>query len=272
MPDLTGQSLDQAKAAMNKYGVSVEVIGNGDKVLAQSPAAGTEIGSAQRIYVVMQEGNDLPVPDLTGKSLRDAMEVCSLVKVRRQSNGEGYVTGQNLDSSGDGRVLTLELKPYSEIAQGSAGGNGDKSGKTDKTDKPVKTESVPAKNNTNSKSPQDSVKTAKADGTSKKAAIPPDSLFYLRACLNRDDMKRFSYSGRGASGHESIECYRSSTIIRRSGRGNDTFPCFGGAARICADLARFEAVGRSGGFMAPQHPLYSQAGRDFGPERRAAGL
>ncbi|UUZ97318.1 PASTA domain-containing protein [Paenibacillus sp. P25] len=168
MPDLTGQSLDQAKAAMNKYGVSVEVIGNGDKVLAQSPAAGTEIGSAQRIYVVMQEGNDLPVPDLTGKSLRDAMEVCSLVKVRRQSNGEGYVTGQNLDSSGDGRVLTLELKPYSEIAQGSAGGNGDKSGKTDKTDKPVKTESVPAKNNTNSKSPQDSVKTAKADGTSKK--------------------------------------------------------------------------------------------------------
>ncbi|MCZ8511227.1 penicillin-binding transpeptidase domain-containing protein [Paenibacillus filicis] len=174
-PDLNGQTLEQAKATMNKYGVVVEAIGKGDKVLAQSPAPGTEIGGAQRMYVVMQEGSDLPVPDLTGKSLRDAMEVCSFLKVKCQTNGEGYVTGQSLDGSGDTRVLTLQLKPYSEIIQGTDSGSGSGSGGGDKAtgakaDKAVKTESVPAKTGSNAKSAADTSKApGKTDGASKKA-------------------------------------------------------------------------------------------------------
>jgi penicillin-binding protein 2B len=117
VPDLTGLTVDQAKNTMNKYGVVVESIGKGSKVITQSPAVGTEIGSTQRIYVVIQDSGELPIPDLTGKSLRDALEVCSFIKVKCQSVGEGYVASQTLSPDGDSKQLTLELKPYDELLQ-----------------------------------------------------------------------------------------------------------------------------------------------------------
>ncbi|WP_141333761.1 penicillin-binding protein 2 [Paenibacillus sp. tmac-D7] len=116
-PDLTGMTLDQAKSLMNKSGVSVESYGKGSTVLAQLPAPDTEIGNSQRIYVVLEQPEHVSIPNLTGKSLRDAMEVCSLLKVRCQSVGEGYVAAQTLEGTESERVLTLSLKPYSELLE-----------------------------------------------------------------------------------------------------------------------------------------------------------
>ncbi|TVY09602.1 penicillin-binding transpeptidase domain-containing protein [Paenibacillus cremeus] len=158
-PDLTGMPLDQVKSTMNKFGVTVEALGKGAKVLAQSPVPGTEIGSSQRIYVLMQEGgSDISVPDLSGKSLRDALEVCSFIKLHCSSTGEGYVTSQTLDGTGDSRVLTLQLKPLNQIQDTTDNDKQDKSDKSDKTDKPdkkVKAESVSVKpqNGTTAKKP-----------------------------------------------------------------------------------------------------------------------
>ncbi|MFE5319874.1 penicillin-binding transpeptidase domain-containing protein [Paenibacillus sp. NPDC056579] len=122
VPDLIGQTVEQAKTTMNKYGIAVEAIGKGPKITAQSPAPGTEIGTTQRIYLTMQDtGGDPTVPDLTGKSLRDALEVCSFLKVKCQSNGEGYVASQTVATEGDVKVVTLQLKPYSELIQTPTG-------------------------------------------------------------------------------------------------------------------------------------------------------
>ncbi|SDC73963.1 penicillin-binding protein 2B [Paenibacillus sp. UNCCL117] len=115
VPDLTGISLDQAKAQMNKLGGAVEPLGKGSAVLAQNPAAGTEMGAEQRIYVLMEEASGVAVPNLNGKSFRDALEVCSLLEIRCQSNGEGYVADQTLSGEGGNRTLTLTLRPYTEL-------------------------------------------------------------------------------------------------------------------------------------------------------------
>ncbi|SCW48905.1 penicillin-binding protein 2B [Paenibacillus tianmuensis] len=177
IPDLTNQSLDEAKAAMNKFGISVEPIGQGPKVIAQSPLPGTESGGAQRMYVLMQEGEDVPVPNLSGKSLRDALEVCSFLKVRCQSTGEGYVADQALEGSGEARVLTLQLKSYKELLENPVASKTDKSDKSDKSgksDQTAKKDSSSAKTTGDSgksgadKKNTDSVK-QNADGGSKKA-------------------------------------------------------------------------------------------------------
>jgi penicillin-binding protein 2B len=115
MPDLNGLSVEQARNVMNKYGVAVELIGKGTKVMAQTPVVGTDISSAQQIYIVLQEGSDLPIPNFTGKSLRDALEVCAFIKVKCQSTGEGYVASQSLNTEGNIRQLMFQLKPYSEL-------------------------------------------------------------------------------------------------------------------------------------------------------------
>ncbi|MGF7031950.1 penicillin-binding protein 2B [Paenibacillus mucilaginosus] len=117
VPNLVGRTPEEARAATDAFGVVLETLGSGPKVLAQSPAPGTEIGGAQRMYVVLEEGTELEVPDLSGKSLRDAVEVCSFVKVRCQSIGEGYVASQVVEGSGETRTVTLTLKPYSELLE-----------------------------------------------------------------------------------------------------------------------------------------------------------
>ncbi|MDF2964484.1 MAG: stage sporulation protein, partial [Paenibacillus sp.] len=149
LPDLEGMTVEQAKNTMNKYGVTVESVGKGSKIIAQTPVAGTEIGSTQRIYVVLQEGGDVSIPDMTGKSLRDALEVCSFIKLKCLSQGEGYVASQSLTNEGETRLLTLQLKPYHELlqtpapdgppakndkAQTKAAGSGDKPDKSDKSE------------------------------------------------------------------------------------------------------------------------------------------
>ncbi|CAG7605639.1 Penicillin-binding protein 2B [Paenibacillus solanacearum] len=133
VPDFTGVSAEQARTTMNSFGINVETIGRGNEIIAQSPTPGTEIGGAQRMYVLLQDSGEIAVPDLTGKSLRDAMEVCSFIKTRCTSTGEGYVAAQSLEGEGDARVVTLQLKPYSQLAV------------SDKSDKNAKSDAPPAK-------------------------------------------------------------------------------------------------------------------------------
>ncbi|MEK3721843.1 penicillin-binding transpeptidase domain-containing protein [Paenibacillus sp. FSL H8-0034] len=169
MPDLSGQTVEKSKNVMNKFGVIVESIGKGNKVIAQSPPVGTDISSAQRIYVVLQEGGDLPIPDLTGKSLRDALEVCTFIKVKCQSVGEGYVSSQSLAGDSDAKQLVLQLKPYSELLQGPSSDAEAPAAPTAPT--PVKTDKK-----VTSVKPNNPVKTAEStkvnEGTAKKNDPP----------------------------------------------------------------------------------------------------
>ena len=149
LPDLVGMTVEQARTAMNKYDVIVEAIGKGPKITSQSPVPGTEIGSTQRIYVTMQDKEDANIPDLTGKSLRDALEVCSFIKAKCQSSGEGYVASQTVSTEGDTKVVTLQLKPYNELLQTPINDT-PPAGKSDKKDT-AKPSDAPKGNDTSGK-------------------------------------------------------------------------------------------------------------------------
>ncbi|TDF96691.1 peptidoglycan D,D-transpeptidase FtsI family protein [Paenibacillus piri] len=175
VPDLAGMTVEQAKTTMNKYGVIVETVGKGSQIIAQTPLAGTEIGSTQRIYVSMQDSGDVSIPDMTGKSLRDALEVCSFMKLKCQSVGEGYVASQSLANEGDSKLLTLQLKPYQELLQTPVSdGTPAKSDKlpdkqTGGSDKPDPKDSAKRNETASAKQPDAS----KSQETAKKAVHPP---------------------------------------------------------------------------------------------------
>lgn len=121
VPDVTGLVVSAAKTSAAKDGLKTEVIGNGANVLKQLPQAGTEISPSQRVYLVTQEEESLAVPNLVGKSLRDAMEVCTLLNIKCKANGEGYVTSQTVNGNSEQRELILELKPAAESPSGNDG-------------------------------------------------------------------------------------------------------------------------------------------------------
>lgn len=124
VPDLVGMTPDAAKAAAGKYGLKLEPFGKGDKVLRQFPLPGAQISGSQRIVAALQDQN-LPMPDLTGRSLREAVEMCAFVGVACSISGEGYVVSQSNEENG-GVALQLRAPDDSPSSVSS-----DKAGSTE---------------------------------------------------------------------------------------------------------------------------------------------
>ena len=113
VPDVTGMTVAQALDRLTQGKFPHGVLGKGDKVLQQLPKGGSVMPTSQRIYLLTdtKTGN---VPDLTGLSLRDALEMCSLLQVTVKVEGEGYVVSQQAVKEDDRWTLHLKLAPQDQ--------------------------------------------------------------------------------------------------------------------------------------------------------------
>lgn len=116
-PDLSGKTMKQAKELLLAGGFDFESVGEGTSVVSQYPAAKSTLASGQRIYLLSQQGNKPTIPNLSGQSLRDALEILSLLKVGITVEGEGYVTEQDVGTKDGKTVVTLKLKPLNEYGE-----------------------------------------------------------------------------------------------------------------------------------------------------------
>ncbi|WP_438446309.1 penicillin-binding transpeptidase domain-containing protein [Gorillibacterium sp. sgz5001074] len=114
VPEVTGLAVSAAKTTLSQKGLKAEVIGNGTDVLKQIPGPGTRVSESQRVYLMTQEEETANVPNLAGKSLRDALEICDLLGIKCKTDGEGYVVSQVLSGDEASRELALILKPAEE--------------------------------------------------------------------------------------------------------------------------------------------------------------
>lgn len=111
VPELEKLQIAEAQSELKARGLSYELLGTGTKVVKQIPKAGTSVPSSQRVYLLTEERSQLTVPNMRGLSLRDALEVCSLLDIRCVSEGEGYVIEQ-MKAKLDGEdVIKLVLQP-----------------------------------------------------------------------------------------------------------------------------------------------------------------
>ncbi|MEB3100636.1 penicillin-binding transpeptidase domain-containing protein [Ferviditalea candida] len=124
VPELVGQSVDQASGLIHNAGMEDEAFGNGRTVVKQFPEQGTEMASGQRIYVLTEQPNKVPFPYLKGSSLRDAMAICSLFDADCAVSGAGYVSDQQI-SMKEGKVTVhLDLQPWDGQIQQNSGNSG----------------------------------------------------------------------------------------------------------------------------------------------------
>lgn len=122
-PKMAGLSLKDATDKLINSGIAYETLGKGDKVISQYPKEGSPMESGQRIYLLTEESKTMAVPDLTGESLRDAVEVLSLLGIAVTTDGEGYVISQQESKNEAGaRMVKLKLAP--PAMSGAAGGDG----------------------------------------------------------------------------------------------------------------------------------------------------
>lgn len=116
-PDLTGKTMKEARETLLDQGFDFEVVGEGASVESQYPEAGTKLATGQRIYLLSPQGDQPTIPDLHGESLRDALEILSLLKVEIVVEGEGYVAEQTIGTKNGKTLVTLKLKPLNEYGE-----------------------------------------------------------------------------------------------------------------------------------------------------------
>lgn len=119
-PDFTGMKLSEVKAKLLKDGVAFETLGNGSTVKEQYPPANATISVGQRIYLLTEDSPSMKIPNLEGESLRDAMEVLTLMKVKVNVQGEGFVASQLEAKENGQRIVQLTLKSAQELITGSS--------------------------------------------------------------------------------------------------------------------------------------------------------
>lgn len=108
--DVKGMTAAQAKSKLGNSAFDAIVLGKGDKVVSQLPKAGAVLPTSQNVYL-MTEKTLGSVPSMKGLSLRDALDMCSLLGASCTASGQGYVSGQQATRDGGKLSIALVLAP-----------------------------------------------------------------------------------------------------------------------------------------------------------------
>ncbi|MBO8171149.1 MAG: PASTA domain-containing protein [Bacillaceae bacterium] len=115
--DLVGYAAVTAEQKVLDAGGVPQIIGEGERVLKQYPEEGKRLRKGSTVYLVTRKTADLAMPDFTGKSLREALEYCSILGIEARFEGHGYVIDQNVPPGSpvkDNGELILYLKSRSD--------------------------------------------------------------------------------------------------------------------------------------------------------------
>ena len=94
LPNLVGMTTAAAQKGMTNKGLIPVVLGSGEKVQAQSLAAGNQVTLHNRVFLLT--GGQVKMPDLTGWSQADVSRLAQVLGLKLESSGGGFVNKQNL--------------------------------------------------------------------------------------------------------------------------------------------------------------------------------
>jgi penicillin-binding protein 2B len=118
VPDLNGMAPKAAVEELDARGFGARLVGDGPKVVGQYPAAGEKVAGTPQIFLLTVPQEEAPVPDLAGASLRDVVQLCALLGLKCEAEGEGYVVEQTLAEDGGNATLRVRLQPPGKSAAG----------------------------------------------------------------------------------------------------------------------------------------------------------
>ena len=105
VPQVMNQSVDLAMKKIEEQGLEPVLIGEGDRIFAQSPKATSSVTKGSKVFI--QTSSAYQLPDLTGWTKDEVVQFATLTGLEVEYSGEGYVLEQSLES---GQVLTGPIK------------------------------------------------------------------------------------------------------------------------------------------------------------------
>ena len=107
------KKIDNAKTTLDASGIHYVVLGNGNKVMKQTPSSGDVITTGDTIYLITNDSS-IKVPNVVGLSSKVAKDLLTKLGVKVNLDGVGYVVSQSLPEGTDiteGLVIDLTLSP-----------------------------------------------------------------------------------------------------------------------------------------------------------------
>ncbi len=92
--DVVGKSTTTAKMKLSGAGLFVTTIGNGNKVVAQSVSKNSVLLSGERVIILTN--GEKTMPDISGWSRSDVLKLSSLLGIKFNISGAGYVNSQSV--------------------------------------------------------------------------------------------------------------------------------------------------------------------------------
>lgn len=89
------KNVESVVASLQSNQLNPVVIGNGDKIVAQSPTVGEKINAIDKVFLVTN-GSEIRMPNLIGYSLKDFNTLMTLLKIPYAKEGIGYIVVQSV--------------------------------------------------------------------------------------------------------------------------------------------------------------------------------
>ena len=112
VPSLKNKKIDTAKQILEKNNINYMIIGDGSKIIEQSPNPKDVITTSDTIYLITNGSHK--VPNVTGLSSKLAKDILNKLGLKVNLDGVGYVieqsVGENTEIT-DGMEINLKLSP-----------------------------------------------------------------------------------------------------------------------------------------------------------------
>lgn len=102
------KDLDNIKTELEKNGIMVEIIGNGNKIINQYPKNGTITTKGSKVFLVTN-GNEITIPKMTGWSKKDVTTYLKLANIKYNTEGIGYLISQSVENQLYQEPMIIEL-------------------------------------------------------------------------------------------------------------------------------------------------------------------
>ena len=98
------KDINESSTQITSSGLKVVVLGDGQKVIKQSPSEGTILNPKNKVFL-LTPSNEYKMPDIIGWSRSDIEVLCKLLDINVKFDGFGYATETNIK---EGEVITKE--------------------------------------------------------------------------------------------------------------------------------------------------------------------
>lgn len=112
VPDVSELTVSEAQQTLSDASfVNVEVIGDGENIVSQTPVVNEEVSVTQPIFLMSDDENPT-IPDFTGLNASTSQALASLLGIEVELEGEGVVVGQSItvgEQVNSNKTIVLQL-------------------------------------------------------------------------------------------------------------------------------------------------------------------